>query len=59
LDSLELPRQLFEVIPYVLNLVESDNMLEYYMEYNQMAREAILSYNASLGKAVLEGMHVL
>ena len=56
LDSPALTEKLFDVIPHVLQLATTDKMLELYLEYNDLARDAILTYNKIEGEKVLEGM---
>jgi len=59
LDSKEVTEKIFELIPYVINLVRTGEMVEYYKEFNKKAISAILSYDRNLGEEVMQGMKIL
>ena len=59
LESKEVIEKIFKLIPYVINLVETEELIPLYEEYNEMAKQAILSYDRKLGMQVLEGMGCL
>ncbi len=59
LESRKTINAIFDLIPYVLSLVESDALVPLFAEFNEKAQEAILSYNKELGEEVMRGMHII
>jgi len=59
LESIDVTKRIFELIPYVVDLVETEKMVDLFTEYNEMAKTAILTYDKDLGEKVMKGMGIL